>query len=172
MVDGYDTRKTKFVKLTHSIGMVFQGINNQLFGNSVREEIQFGLKNLHRDLDAAEEAMRKLNILELAEKSPHNLSMGEKQRVILASIIAIQPRILILDEPLVHLDHHNRIELKQWLERLNREHKITLIISSNDPWLIGNLCSNIIHIRNHSIAKKLSDSVLEIGETWKWKVNL
>lgn len=172
LVDGFDTRKTRFVKLTASIGMVFQGINNQLFGNSVREEIQFGLKNLHRDLDAAEEAMQQLDILDLAEKSPHNLSMGEKQRVILASIIAIQPKILILDEPIVHLDSQNRTELKKCLELLNRDHKITLIISSNDPWLIGELCSKVIHIQNHRIIKKPSESILEIGETWKWKVNL
>jgi energy-coupling factor transporter ATP-binding protein EcfA2 len=172
IVDGYDTRKTRFIKLTHSIGMVFQGINNQLFGNSVREEIQFGLKNLHKDLEIAEHVMEQLDILDLAEKSPHNLSMGEKQRVILASIIAIQSKILILDEPCVHLDYQNRIELKECLERLNREYNITLIISSNDPWLIGNLCNNVIHIQNNSVVKKPINSIIEIGETWKWKIDL
>lgn len=172
IVDGFNTRKTRFSKLTHSIGMVFQGINNQLFGNSVREEIQFGLKNLHRDLDLAEDAMRQLDILDLAEKSPHNLSMGEKQRVILASIIAIQPKILVLDEPCVHLDAQNRIEIKKWLEHLNREQNTTLLISSNDPWLIGNLCTSVIHIQKDSLTKKSSNNIMEIGETWKWKVDL
>jgi energy-coupling factor transport system ATP-binding protein len=170
IVDGKNTRRTRFTKLTQSIGIVFQEFNSQLFANTVREEVQFGVKNLHMDLAIAENAMECLNILSLAERSPHTLSMGEKQRVIISSVLAMQPKIIILDEPGVYLDDKNRRELRKWLITLNKENNITILISSNDPWLIGDLCKNVLHITDRSVIKKPIEDVLELKETWSWKI--
>ncbi|MHA1111173.1 MAG: energy-coupling factor ABC transporter ATP-binding protein [Promethearchaeota archaeon] len=168
-VDGKNTRKASLVTLSKTIGMVFQEINSQLFGDTVREEVQFGLKNLKMDLTLAESAMEELRLIEIAHKSPQNLSMGQKQRVILASVIAMNPKILILDEPSIHLDSQNRMDLKNWLEKLNKKYNMTILIASNDPWLIGNLCHDIIHIKRESVQKVEKMDVLEVDSSWKWK---
>jgi energy-coupling factor transporter ATP-binding protein EcfA2 len=169
IIDGKNTQSTRFANLTSSIGMVFQSFDSQLFANTVREEVQFGVKNLHLDLENAEDAMEKMDILNLANRSPLNLSMGEKQRVILASVLAMRPNIIILDEPGVHLDQQNRKELREWLETLNKEYNITILISSNDPWLIGELCKKVLHISEDSITMKSAEEVLELKSRWGWK---
>lgn len=169
VVDSQNVRKTKLVSLAKTIGMVFQDLNAQLFANTVREEILFGLRNLKMDLNNAEKAISALQLQEIADKPPMNLSMGQKQRVILASIIAMQPKILILDEPSVHLDNNNKLALKNWLIKLHQEWDMTIIIASNDPWLIGNMCTSVLHIENGSVTRKSKSYVMEQGIAWAWK---
>jgi energy-coupling factor transporter ATP-binding protein EcfA2 len=169
VVDNQNVRKTKLVSLAKSVGMVFQDLNAQLFANTVREEILFGLRNFKMDLNNAEKAISALQLQEIADKPPMNLSMGQKQRVILASIIAMQPKILILDEPSVHLDTINKLALKNWLIKLHRKRNLTIIIASNDPWLIGNMCTSILQIENGSVIRKSKSDVMELGTTWTWK---
>ena len=167
-VNGLNVRKSSLVTLAKSIGLVFQNINAQLFANTVREEIQFGLRNLKMDLNLAEEAMRELKILDIAERSPQNLSMGQKQRVVLASIIAMRPQVLILDEPSVHLDIQNRSDLKNWLEKINQDYHMTILIASNDPRLIGEVCNEVLMVDNRSVVKRNKTEILELGTTWNW----
>jgi cobalt/nickel transport system ATP-binding protein len=148
--------------------MVFQNLNAQLFSNTVKEEIEFGLKNLKMDPSLAIQAMKKLKIEDLSNKSPMNLSAGQKQRVILASIMALKPKILILDEPSVYLDPPNKIRLKDWLIEQNQGFKTTILIASNDPWLIGEMCDEILFFKNKTIKKIHKSEVMIEKTSWNW----
>jgi energy-coupling factor transporter ATP-binding protein EcfA2 len=109
-VDGKDTVRTPLHELVLSVGLVLQNPFNQISGTkfTVREEIAFGLENLGlpRDqmVERVSEVMSVVGISDLAERSPLALSGGQMQRVAIASILAMQPRILVLDEPTSQLD--------------------------------------------------------------------
>ena len=168
ILNGLNIKKLSISKIARSVGMVFQNLNAQLFSNTVKEEIEFGLKNLKMDPSLAIQAMKKLKIEDLSDKSPMNLSAGQKQRVILASIMALKPKILILDEPSVYLDPPNKIRLKEWLIEQNQEFQTTILIASNDPWLIGELCDEILFFKNKSIKKIHKSEVMIEKTSWRW----
>ncbi len=168
-VAGYDIKKTKIAKLAKEVGMVFQNLNAQLFNTSVMEEIEFGLRNLKLNLDWAQEAIEFLGIAHLADKMPMNLSAGQKQRVVLASIIAMHPKVLILDEPTAHLDEESKFGLKKWLEKLNQHYNMTILIIEQDPWILGEMCNRLIQVSNKNISSVSKDSLLEKKPSWCWK---
>jgi len=167
-LNGLNIKKMSISTIARSVGMVFQNLNAQLFSNTVKEEIEFGLKNLKMDPSLAIQAMRKLKIEDLSVKSPMNLSAGQKQRVILASIMALKPKILILDEPSVYLDPPNKIRLKDWLIEQNQEFQTTILIASNDPWLIGEMCDEILFFKNRTIEKIHKSKVMIEKTSWNW----
>ncbi|MHA1776206.1 MAG: ATP-binding protein [Promethearchaeia archaeon] len=168
-IDGHLVHKSKLADLAPSIGMVFQDLNAQLFSNTVLEEVEFGLHNLKLDSQRAITALQELNILDLKDRIPMNLSAGQKQRVILASVIALQPKILILDEPSIHLDYKNKISLCKWLYKLHQQKQMTILIASNDPWLIGNLCQEILYIQDTKITRLHKSELMAKQPNWMWK---
>ncbi|QEE17499.1 energy-coupling factor ABC transporter ATP-binding protein [Promethearchaeum syntrophicum] len=167
-INGLNIKKLNISKIARSVGMVFQNLNAQLFSNTVKEEIEFGLKNLKMDHSLAIPAMKKFKIEDLSNKSPINLSAGQKQRVILASILALKPKILILDEPAVYLDPPNKIRLKEWLIEQNQKFDTTILIASNNPWLIGEICDEILFFRNKTIEKMHKSVVMKEETSWRW----
>ncbi len=167
-INGLNIEKLSISKIARSVGMVFQNLNAQLFSNTVKEEIEFGLKNLKMDSFLAIQAMKKLKIEDLSDKSPMNLSAGQKQCVILASIMALKPKILILDEPSVYLDPPNKKRLKEWLIQQNQDFQTTILIASNDPWLIGELCNEILFFKNKTIEKIHKSEVMMEKTNWRW----
>jgi energy-coupling factor transporter ATP-binding protein EcfA2 len=167
-IDSFDTKKEKISQLAKTIGMVFQDPNSQLFSNTVRKEIEFSLHNLGLALNLADKALESLNITDLAEENPLNLSAGQKQRVILASIIAPKPKILILDEPTAHLDHKSRKMLIEWLKKLNEQENITLLIIEQDPVILGELAHNILRINNGTVSIHPKTQYLKKDNQWCW----
>ncbi len=128
LVDGLDTREKKLRKQIRSlVGMVFQYPEYQLFEETVARDIAFGPKNM--GLDEAEVDARVSSALELvglppaefAEKSPFELSGGEKRRAALAGILAMRPKYLVLDEPMAGLDPRGRREILSLIESLRRD---------------------------------------------------
>ncbi|UYP44917.1 putative ABC transporter ATP-binding protein [Candidatus Lokiarchaeum ossiferum] len=168
-VAGWDVKKTKIVKLAKAIGMVFQDLNSQLFSTSVQEEVEFGLRNLKLNLEWGLEAMEFLGIANLRERMPMNLSAGQKQRVILAAIIATHPKVLILDEPSAHLDKISKIGLKNLLMKLNHEYGTTILIIEQDPWILGEMCQSILHVEDCTIRRTDKNRLLEKKPQWSWK---
>ncbi len=159
IVAGLDLQKASLVTTAKSIGMVFQDLNAQLFNLTVQEEIEFGLRNLRLPLEWAKEAMNLLSLEELAQRNPLNLSAGQKQRVILASIIAIHPRVLILDEPSAHLDHQSRVQLKNWLLQLQTDQQMTIILIEQDPWLVGKLCQRYFFLKDAMLQEVMKEDL-------------
>ena len=168
-VAGYNVRKSKIALLAKDVGMVFQNLNSQLFSSTVREEIEFGLRNLKLDLTWAGGVMKDLGITHLEKAVPINLSAGEKQRVILASIIATRPKVLILDEPTVHLDCEAKQGLISLLRDINHKFHITILVIEQDPEILGELCHDLLKVTNYQLQRVKKFEILEKQPQWRWR---
>lgn len=129
-------RKYNRNELRKKIGLVFQYPESQLFSSTVIEDVKFGPKNmglesLQVDLRAFE-ALKLVGIEDdLLDASPFELSGGQKRRVAIAGVLAMQPEVLIMDEPTAGLDPKGREELYGMLQKLHREKKLTIIVVSH-----------------------------------------
>ena len=132
LVDGVKVREASMKDLAQKVGFLFQNPENQIFMFSVERDVAFGLENLGVERSEmrgrVDEAMALLGITHLAGRAPHELSDGQKQRVALAGVIAMRPRLIILDEPTSLLDPMTARELVQLVDRLRREAGITFIV--------------------------------------------
>lgn len=123
-------------KLRSKIGLVFQYPEHQLFESTVIEDVKFGPRNigmdsLQTDLHAFE-ALKQVGIgEELLDVSPLELSGGQKRRVAIAGVLAMEPEVLILDEPTAGLDPQGRDEILDLVDRLHKQRGITVIIASH-----------------------------------------
>jgi len=135
LVDGTDTTKTSVAKLARDVGFVFQNPDHQLFCETVEEEIAFALRNFGFKEDVIEKRITwALNLLSLSQyrkTSPFMLSGGERKRVALASVLAWDPRILILDEPTIGQDHEQKEKLRQFILQMRTQDK-TIIMVTHD----------------------------------------
>lgn len=141
-------KKCDFTALRSKIGMVFQYPEYQLFAETVKDDVAFGLKNFHPDvkedeLDAlVKEALTTcgLNYEEIKDKSPFDLSGGQKRRVAIAGVIVSKPEILVLDEPAAGLDPKGKEEFLQLLTAFHKTFAKTIIIVSHDMDLVAEYC--------------------------------
>jgi len=142
-VQGMDILRTPPKELTTKVGMVFQDPENQLVTTDVEREIAFGLENLGFPVNLIarriEEALDTVGIASLRFRRHHELSGGEKQKVAIASVLALHPEVLVLDEPTSELDPQSAEEVLRLLERLNDELGITII-------LIEHRLDRVIHL--------------------------
>jgi energy-coupling factor transporter ATP-binding protein EcfA2 len=131
-VAGKEVAKTEMRDLAQIVGFLFQNPENQIFMFSVERDVAFGLENLgvnrQEMRERVDKAMRLLSITELARRAPHELSDGQKQRVALAGVIAMQPKLVILDEPTSLLDPMTATELVATVDELRRETGTTFVV--------------------------------------------
>ncbi|MHA1883723.1 MAG: energy-coupling factor ABC transporter ATP-binding protein [Promethearchaeota archaeon] len=134
-INGKNTSITPISDLSTEVGIVFQNPENQLVSMNVEHEIAFGLENLGVQ---PEEISRKIKesaslteIEHLMDKAPFELSGGEQQRVALASILVLEPKILILDEPTALLDPYMAKKIVNLLKEIQAERRITILISEH-----------------------------------------
>ncbi len=131
-VDGLDTAAHAVAELAMHVGLVFQNPATQLFASTVAEEVTFGPRNLGLPLE--EVAARSRFALEatgmehLAERATRTLSLGEQQRVAIAAVLAMRPKILVLDEPTSNLDLKGTEAVLETLRRLRDEYGLTIVI--------------------------------------------
>jgi len=129
------TRKTAR-RLRTSIGLVFQEPDNQLFMPTLWEDVAFGPLNMGlsaREVESrVEEALEVVGLADLRDKPPHHLSVGEKKRAAIATVLAMHPKILVLDEPTAHLDPKSRADFIAFLAKLHAKGDLTLITASHD----------------------------------------
>jgi energy-coupling factor transporter ATP-binding protein EcfA2 len=125
LVYGEDTKDWPLARISQQIGTVLQDPERQILGTKVLNEVAFGLENLTLPrpeiISRAEEALRFLNIFHLRDRETFNLSGGEKQKVALAGVLAMRPKILLLDEPLASLDSASALETLDMVRRLADE---------------------------------------------------
>lgn len=126
------------------VGLVFQNPDDQLFSASVWEDVAFGPQNMGLAPGEVEErvaiALALTNVQTLAHRPPHHLSGGEKKRVAIAGVLAMNPQLLLLDEPSAQLDPRNRRQLIQLLDRL----PLTQLIATHDLDLALELCDRTV----------------------------
>ncbi len=131
-VCGIDTRdEARVWDVRQRVGMVFQNPDNQLVATVVEEDVAFGLENLGVPVPEirprVEEALRAVGMDAFAQNAPHMLSGGQKQRVAVAGMLAMRPRVLVLDESTAMLDPAGRRDVFDTVRRLNREAGITVV---------------------------------------------
>lgn len=121
--------------IRQKVGMVFQNPDNQIVATIVENDVAFVLENLGVPSDEIKERVKNsLEIVELSQKrksAPHNLSGGEKQRLALASIIAMRPKYIVFDEPTSMLDPKGRVDVLKIITKLRKEHNISVIMISH-----------------------------------------
>lgn len=135
-ISGMNTKdENSILKIRQNVGMTFQNPDNQIVASIVEEDIAFGLENLevktpeirHR----IDEAMRSIGIFNLKDAMVSKLSGGQKQKVSIAGILAMKPKIIVLDEPTSMIDKAGRTELLNIVKELNEKEKITIILISH-----------------------------------------
>ena len=139
VIDKKAMKNEQFAKAFHQkIGYVFQNTDAQLFCSSVYDEIAFAPRQMQ--LDEAEVAKRVEDMLKLTgtehlkERAPFHLSMGEKKKVAVASVLAMNPQVLILDEPMNFLDKKSRLWLVEFLNQMHSVGKTIIIVSHADDF--------------------------------------
>lgn len=134
------------------IGLVFQNPNDQLFCATVREDVSFGPENMGLSPDEVasrvQDALRITGMADYIDRSPHHLSGGEKRMVAIAAVLAMQPRLVIYDEPSVSLDMRARRRLIQFLQQAPE----TMLISSHDLEFLLEVCDRVLLIDDGQIA--------------------
>jgi cobalt transport protein ATP-binding subunit len=133
LVQGKPTTEYSHRDLARMVGYVFQNPDHQIFARTVREEVGFGLKVLGENLQMIErrvkEALEVVGLQGYEEKVPFTLTKGERQRVAVASVLAVQPKVIILDEPTTGLDYRHQRNMMEMLRRLNQNGHIIIIIT-------------------------------------------
>lgn len=129
----YDRRS--LMQLRRNVGVVFQDPDTQIFSSNVLQEISFGPLNLglsrEEVLHRVEAAMEAMDISDLRDKPVHFLSYGQKKRVSIAGVLAMNPRVMILDEPTAGLDPKLTLQMVKLLDRISKE-GVTVILSTHD----------------------------------------
>ncbi len=150
---GKDIREYNRRELSKTINMVFQNPDDQLFMPTVLDDIAFGLINLgYSDIEKrVDKILKRFELEDLRDRYPHHLSFGEKKKVAIASVVSMNPRILLLDEPTANLDPVSRDELIKIIEDLNRD-GMTILIATHDTELA--LKSDRVMILNRKIIKE------------------
>jgi energy-coupling factor transport system ATP-binding protein len=161
-VCGYDVFKAKTSEIAKHIGFLFQNPDHQIFCSTVYNEIAFGLKNIgvcEQDVDSlVKEAAKKVGILPYLNSNPFSLSKGQRQRVALASVLAMETEVLVLDEPTTGQDYQEGLEIMEIIKQLNLAGK-TIIIVTHDMELVSKYAKRVIVLLNGKI---LDDGPSEI----------
>ena len=163
-------------KLRKSLAIVFQFPEYQLFEETVEKDVAFGLKNYGvKEAEAivlAHEALKEVGIDEsFYKRSPFELSGGEKRRVAIAGIIALNPDILVLDEPTAGLDPKGSEIILNLIKKFNREGK-TIILVTHDMNIVLNQSDHVVVLNNGDVAFEGTPSELFAGDVSRYSIEV
>ena len=156
LVDGLDTRATPVAELARRVGLVFQDPETQIFNPSVEAEVAFGLENL--GIPRAEmrtridHALTQVGMQAFAGSPPAYLSGGQKQRVAIAAILAMRPRVLVLDEPTANLDPAGKAEVLEAVAELRRSSGATVVFVSHESDFIAEFSDRVVVLNEGTVA--------------------
>lgn len=151
------TDKKTLKKLRFEVGMVFQYPEYQLFEDTVAKDVAFGPKNMKLEKDEIDRRVRRalevvgLDYNKFAERSPFDLSGGEKRRVAIAGVIAMEPKVLVLDEPVAGLDPAGREDILALIKKLKDEVSPTVIIVSHNMDDMARIADRIVALKDGEI---------------------
>jgi len=160
IVDGIDTsgEKSNLITVRQKVGLVFQYPEHQLFEETVYTDIAFGPKNLGLSEEEIHDRVKKamelvgLDFESLKDRSPFELSGGQKRRVAIAGVLAMRPKVLVLDEPTAGLDPRGRDEVLGRIKKLYEEENMTIILVSHSMEEIAGLVNRIIVMHRGKVA--------------------
>jgi energy-coupling factor transporter ATPase len=147
-VTGLDITEHPIHEIATHVGLVFQNPENQLFSLSVEKDVAFGLENLGVPREEirkrVDRALKITGISDLKERPPHELSGGQQQRTAIASILAIQPEVIVLDEPTSFLDPLGAKEIFEIIADINKRRMITIVLVEHRLDLTAEYADHII----------------------------
>lgn len=152
------TDKVRMKEIRQKVGLVFQYPEHQLFEETVYGDVAFGPKNLGLNPEQIEERVRealvavKLDYEEIKGRSPFSLSGGQMRRVAIAGVLAMQPEVLILDEPTAGLDPQGRDEILEEIAELHRQGGLTVILVSHNMEDVARYASRVIVMHQGRVA--------------------
>ncbi len=149
-IGGRDRANLPPAQTAHEVGYVFQNPDHQIFGATVADEVAFGPRNFGLDDDEiarrSEEVLRAVNLVGYHDRDPFLLSKGERQRLAVASVLALRPRVLILDEPTTGLDYREQRRMMALVSELNRG-GIAIVMIAHTPWLVAEYARRVVLMR-------------------------
>ncbi|MGL4762405.1 MAG: energy-coupling factor transporter ATPase [Sarcina sp.] len=168
IVDDVDLsdKKTKLTDIRKKVGLVFQYPEYQLFEETIEKDIEFGPRNMGLDNETITKRVKKsmemvgLDYETYRGQSPFDLSGGQKRRVAIAGVIAMEPQILILDEPTAGLDPKGRDDILAQIKILHQEYKMTIILVSHSMEDVAKIATRVIVMNNGEVA--LDGTVSEV----------
>ena len=173
-VSGKDISKLLLHEIGHIVGTVFQDPRSQFFTTTTDEEIAFGLQTICKSRDEikqrVEEVYAELDIEELKGKSVFELSSGQKQKIAIASIYAMNPKVLILDEPSANLDMKATFDLFLILEKLKKK-GTTVVLIEHRLYYVKSLFDRFLLVKDGEITKDLSREEVIYLERAFWDEN-
>lgn len=171
-----NTFETEIYKISEKVGSVFQNPKTQFYTTNTTDEIAFGLENY--GLERAkinkkiEEVKNTFNLESLMNRNIFELSGGEKQKIAIASVYALNPEILVFDEPSSSLDIDSMTELSKIIEKLKAAGK-TIIIAEHRLWYLKNVADRAIYLENGKITKEYSmEEIQNLDEEERLKTGL
>lgn len=174
-IDGLDTVEASLTDVSRLVGSVCQDIDSQMVSSIVEDEILYGLENFaipHDEIPKrVDEALNLLGIADLRDRRIDSLSGGQKQKVAIASIIALKPRVLVLDEPTAELDPASSLNVFEILANYAREYKTTVIVVEQKIALLSRFADMLLIVNDRKVVfndtpKEVlahADELLEIG---------
>ncbi len=149
IVDGLNTKKSSIVQMVKRVGYVFQNPDHQLFNSNCWDEIAYGPRNIQlSDEEVKERVEEAIQVVGLPKiyhsEHPFFLSKGLRQRVAIASILALRPHVIIVDEPTTGQDMKQSLEIMDFLQDLNDKHGHTIIIITHDMPIVGIYARRVI----------------------------
>jgi energy-coupling factor transporter ATP-binding protein EcfA2 len=161
MLEGRDRATLHVAETAREVGYVFQNPDHQISAASVWDEVAFGPRNFGLDAEEVErrcvEVLDAVGLLDARDSDPFLLSKGERQRVAVASVLALRPRLLILDEPTTGLDHREQRRMMALVQELNRN-GIAIVMITHTPWLVAEYAKRVVLMRK---GHKLFDGAVE-----------
>jgi len=154
LIDNLDTREHKVSEIAKKVGLVFQDPDWQIFNLSVKDEVEFGLKNLklNKVRSRVKNALKMVGLAGRENEEPQKLSQGQKQKLCIASVLAMNPEVIVLDEPTSQLDYKNTRMIHDILKKLNDKGK-TIFLIEHDTDFLAEYCDRILIMNNGRIAK-------------------
>ena len=149
LVESLNSKNTPIVQMVRRVGYVFQNPDHQLFNSNCWDEIAYGPRNIQLSeeevKERVEEAAHVVGLPEVFyEEHPFFLSKGLRQRVAIASILALRPQVIIVDEPTTGQDSRQSIEIMEFLKDLNETHGHTIIIITHDMYIVAQYARRVI----------------------------
>jgi energy-coupling factor transporter ATP-binding protein EcfA2 len=156
IVDGLNTKRRPVAEVARRVGLVFQEPEMQLFNMTAEMEVAFGLENLGLPraemIERIEWALALVKMQEWRQRSPFQLSGGQKQRVAIAAMLAMQPKILVLDEPTANLDPVGKREVFAAVETLRHQLDMTIIMVSHESEQIAEFADRVVVLHEGKVA--------------------
>ena len=149
-IDGKDRTQMRPAETARAVAYVFQNPDHQIFAATVEDEVAFGPRNFGLAEDEirrrCDEALEAVGLQSERQSDPFLLSKGERQRLAVASVLVLRPRMLILDEPTTGLDHREQLRMMALVRDLNRA-GIAIVIITHTPWLVAEYARRVVLMR-------------------------